>query len=154
MESWAAVSLSAVTDATGNVTQLYPPFAVAGVNPATAMLGQQIRSPLEGLLYSLQIETDGTNGGTLQIYDISGLDAGADVSSATVITATQLNAMITAGRAKIIYEQNFISSPETPVGFGYRNFMHGLAGRLISASGSCKLNMVVGGGFSYRTKII
>jgi hypothetical protein len=150
MEGWV-VELTGV-GATGDVTQLYPAWAAAGAVPGSATLGDQIRQPIEGQITNLQIRTDGTNGGIIELYDINGADAGADVSSLTAITDAQLDAAIAAGTAKLIYTQNFISSPETPINMGWKGFSKGLAARNVG-SGLCYLNMVVNGGYRYITKL-
>lgn len=153
MEGWV-VALTAVADNNGNLTQLYPPYAAAGA-AAPFTSGATIRQPTEGQIYSLQIQTDGTNGGILELWDISGLEVGADVSSATAITNTQKNAGVSAGVAKLIYSQNFDSDPITPINMGYKGFMKGLAARLITSGGTggCNLNITVNGGFRYITKL-
>jgi hypothetical protein len=150
-DAWV-VPLTGVADNTGVVTQCYPAWLSAGVDPASATNGQIIRKPMQGALHSLQVETDGSHGGTIQIYDISGIDLGVDVSSATSITAAVLNAAITAGTAKLIYENTFAgtagSGAINAAGI-YRSFMKGLGARFIYDSGpaTCKLNVVVSGGF-------
>ncbi len=151
MEGWVT-TLSHVTS-TGDVTQIYPSWAPAGVAYASATNGQLMRYPCEGTLFNIQIETDGTNAGVLQLYDISGAQQGADVSSAAVITNTQLAAAITAGTAKLIYEQNFASTPTTPINVSPRGFMKGLAGRFVASGGEIKLNLVVKGGFRLTVKV-
>jgi hypothetical protein len=151
-DSWV-VSLTAVA-ATGNVTQLYPAYAPAGVAKATAVPGDDIRTPVAGCLHTMQVETDGTNGGLLQIYDMSGDDAGADVSSASVITNAQLAAQIARGKAKLIFEKTFTSAigAETASFGSSRKFSRGLAARFSNAgpTGTCKLNMTVEGGVKYN----
>lgn len=152
MEGWAGISLTIGT-ATANLKQLYPTYAAAGVNPASATTGQSIRFPRGGTLVSLQVETDGTNAGTLELYDISGFEVGADVSSATAITDAQLTAGLADGRAKLIFRQNFAGSGLTPwAPVGPRGFMKGLAARAVGSSGTCYLNMTVRDGFDYTTK--
>lgn len=150
-DAWV-VPLTGVADTTGVVTQCYPAWVSAGVDPASATNGQLIRRPMQGAMHSLQVETDGSHGGTVQLYDITGLQYGTDVSSGTAITAAVVNAAITAGTAKLIFEQNFAGT----AGSGtvnapgiYRSFMKGLAARFIvdGGTGTCKLNMVVSGGF-------
>lgn len=149
-QGWVC-DLTAVAS-TGNVTQLYPANCTAGVAKAASTNGQQIRRPLQGALHSIQVEADGSNGGVIQIYDIDGGQWGADVSSATTITNTQLAAAITAGKAALIFEQQFSgtagSGPVNAPGV-YREFLHGLAARFYNAgpTGTCKLNLVVGGGY-------
>ncbi len=149
-DSWV-VPLTAVA-ATGNVTQLYPAFVSAGVAKAGSSNGQLIRRPLQGAMHSVQIEPNGSDGGLIEIWDIDGGDVGADVSSATVITNTELGTLITAGKAKKIWEQQFAgtvgSGPVNASGI-FRAFMHGLAARFSNSgpTGACTLNMVCSGGF-------
>lgn len=148
-QAWVA-SLTAVA-ADGNATQLYPTFCPTGTAKASASPGDQIRKPCEGKLHSLQVETDGSNGGLLQVYDISGEEAGANVSSLAVITNAQLTAMISSGKARLIFEKTFAAATgaET-VGMGqFRSFAKGLAARFSNAgpTGTCELNMVVTGGY-------
>lgn len=148
MDRWTT-DLTMVTS-TGNVTQLYPDYAAAGTNPATATTAQQVRMPCEGQLISLQVASDGTNAGILELYDISGHELGINVSSATTITDTQLDNAIAAGKAKRILVQNFAGSGLTPwAPVGPASFMKGLAARAVGASGTCTLNLVVHGGYRY-----
>ncbi len=146
------VALTAVAATTGDVTQLYPTWCSAGVNPATATNAQLIRRPMAGAMHSIQVKPDGSNGGTLEIFDINGLELGVDVSSAAVITAAVLDAAITAGKAKLIFNQSFAGT----VGSGvvnapgiFRAFMHGLAARFSNAgpTGICTLNLVCDFGY-------
>ncbi len=148
MDRWVcALSLVA---ADGNVTQLYPSYAAAGTDSSTATPSQQVRKPCEGQLISVQICSDGSNGGILELYDINGDDLGINVSSATTITDTQLDTAITAGRAKLILKQNFAGSGLTPwAPVGPASFMKGLAARAVGATGTCDLNLVVHGGYRY-----
>lgn len=153
-DAWV-IDLTAVA-ATGNVQQLYPVWVSAGVNPATALNAQLIRRPLQGALHSIQIKSNGANGGTIEIWDIDGISLGIDVSSATTITNAQLTAAITAGKAKLIWTESYASSVGTPpmnaAGI-YRAFQHGLAARYSNddaapgPQGICTLNLVVSGGF-------
>ncbi len=143
--------------ATGDVTQLYPAWVSAGVAKAASTNGQLLRRPLQGALHSIQIQPNGSDGGTIEIYDIDGGQIGADVSSLTAITNTQLAAAITAGNAKLIFQQTFAGT----VGSGvvnapgiFRAFMKGLAARFSNAAGGggspqglCTLNLVVSGGY-------
>lgn len=146
MDRWVC-PLTLVT-ATGDVTQLYPAYAPTGVDPSTATTAQQVRKPCEGQLISVQVCSDGTNGGILEIYDISGADLGINVSSATAITNTQLTAAISAGKAKLILKQNFAGSGLTPwAPVGPASFMKGLAARAVGVAGTCDLNLVVHGGY-------
>lgn len=148
MDRW--VSDLDIVSATGSVTQLYPSYAAVGVDPATATPSQQVRMPTEGQLISLQLASDGSNGGLLQLFDINGNDLGINVSSAAAITDTQLDTAIAAGKAKLILEQNFAGSGLTPwAPVGPASFMKGLAARAVGVTGTCKLNMVVHGGYRY-----
>lgn len=151
-EAWSGISLTQ-GGSTGDLTQLYPTWATVGINPATATNGQLIRRPVGGSLETLQVETDGTNGGIIQIWDLTGLDIGADVSSGTTVTNAQLVLLQAAGKAKLIYEQNFVASAVTPApGAAFRHFQKGLAARAIG-SGTVKLNLVVEGGFILTQKV-
>lgn len=148
-QAWVA-SLAAVA-ATGDLTQLYPDFCPTGTAKASASPGDQIRRPIEGKLHSVQLETDGSNGGLIQLYDIDGSEAGANVSSLEAITNAQLTALIASGKARLVFEKTFAAATgaET-VGIGqFRSFAKGLAARFSNAgpTGTCKLNLVVTGGY-------
>ncbi len=96
------------------------------------------------------METDATDGGIIQIFDINGLDVGADVSSALVITNAQMLTGLSNGTAKLIFEQNFAASPGAPVVWNWtQGFLRGLAARFVGAAGTCKLNVIGEGGFQY-----
>lgn len=151
MEGWTQ-SLAAVT-ASGNLEQLYPSWAPAGVDPASATTGQQLRGPVEGKVWSLQLQTDGTNAGIIELWDVNGADAGANVSSTNVITNAQLVALQALGKAKLMYSQNFIASPETPITMGVKAFQHGLAARFVGLAGTLGVNLTVSGGFRLTDKI-
>lgn len=136
----------------GIVTQIYGPCPV-GVAPASATRGQLIRRPNHGELHSFQVNTDGANGGTLELWDVNGHDCGADVSSGTTITQAQLTSLIARGLAKLIYKGTFsgtTGSGPNPYAGVYRTFMRGLAARFYvtapaSAAGVIDINMVLGG---------
>jgi hypothetical protein len=40
-------------------------------------MGALIRRPANGSLITVQVETDGVNGGTIELWDMDGRDAGA-----------------------------------------------------------------------------
>lgn len=146
-ESWV-VSVSA-TASNGNVTQLYPAYAAAGVAKSGSTLGQFLRGPIQGALHSIQVRSDGANAGVIEIYDINGEDWGADVSSGTTITDTQLDAAIAAGQAKLLFIQDVPTTSGTGVVTApgiYRSFMKGLAARFVAGGGACTLNLVAEGG--------
>jgi hypothetical protein len=143
MTPWANISLGFVA-LTGNLTQLYPASCTAGSGAVT--MGNTVRGVCEGILVSAQVEPDGTNGGTIEIWDVNGADAGADVDTATVITNAQLVAMVSAGKARIMYAQTFSGTgARLAVAHGV-TFAHGLAARFIGSAGTCELNLIVSGG--------
>lgn len=145
MFSWAGIELTAVADDTGNLQQLFPnPFPTGS---AATTPGSLRRKTADGILVSAQVETDGVLGGIIQIWDIAGDWVGANINTSDVITAAQLTTAIAAGRARLVWEQNFTGSSGASLkGTSARTFMFGLAGRFIGASGTCKLNLVVDGG--------
>ena len=148
MERW--VCPLTVVGAAGNVTQLYPQWAQAGINPAVATSGQEVRYPSEGKLISLQCLTNGADAFVIEVYDISGMELGIDVSSAAVITNAQLVAAIAAKKAKLLFQQNVAGSGLTPFApIGPSGFMKGLAARAVGAAGTCALNIDVEGGYRY-----
>lgn len=155
MTPWADLSVTAVADTTGALTQLYPASCTAGTGALT--LGNLIRMPCEGTMVSLQVEPDGTNGGEIEIWDINGADCGADVDTATAITAAQLAAALALGKARIIYSQKFSGSSGSRLAIAHGvPFMHGLAARYINQGpvGTCQLNLTVDGGFCKKQRII
>jgi hypothetical protein len=153
MTAWAGITVGFAA-ADGNLKQLFPTTAPTGTAKATATPGQWVRQPCEGELMGLQVQTDGTNGGIVEIWDVNGEDGGADVSAA-VITDAELQTAITNGKAKLLYSQNVVGSGVTPPNPGYFRFVRGLAARFVGAAGEVKLNLNVNGGFrliggSYR----
>lgn len=119
--------------ATGNLTQIYPTYAPAGADPATATPAQLVREPCEGELIGAQFATDGTNGGTIELWDVAGDDGGADVSQAAVITNAQLTVAVNKGKARLIYSQNLVGTGVTPPFPSYFRLMRGLAARWVSS---------------------
>jgi hypothetical protein len=104
----------------------------------------------EGQLISLQVASDGTNGGILELYDISGHELGIDVSTGTAITDDELDTAIANGTAREILVQNFAGSGLTPwAPVGPAAFMKGLAARAVGVTGTCTLNLVVHGGYRF-----
>ncbi len=152
MEGWSGIALT-IGSASGDLKQLYPDWAPSGAVPATAQTGDQLRRPNQGQLTALQVETDGTNALTLELYDIAGDQVGADVSSGTAITHAQLTTALVDGRAKLIFRQNIAGSGLTPITpIGPRGFLKGLAARAVGSTGSCYLNMTVQDGYWYSTR--
>lgn len=144
-DSWV-VPLSGVTS-TGSLKQCYPDWVPLGVAPGAA--GERLK-PCQGILLSAQVKTDGVNAGTIEIWDVSGEDAGADVSSATAITNAQLTAIqnrVKKGLAKLLYTQNFpADGGAEKIALSPRAFSRGLAARYVG-SGACTLVLQVEGGF-------
>lgn len=98
----------------------------------------------------MQCASDGANAFILEVYDISGIELGIDVSSLTVITDAQLDAAITAKKARLIFKQNVAGTGLTPFApVGPAGFMKGLAARAVGSAGTCDLNIDVQGGYRY-----
>jgi hypothetical protein len=144
-----------IVAATGDCTQVYPSWATVGDALSGATTGDTFRKPTGGKCTSLQIMTDATNGGTLELWDYSGFDDGIDVSAAATITNAQIVAAVAAGTAKLIHKQNYIASSETPVNIGAFSFQKGLVARVYNAgaSGTCSLSLKVSGGVNKIVKI-
>lgn len=150
VDSWV-IPLAMVADSNGVLTQLFPDNAKPGVNPfAPYAAGQLIRRPNDGSLDSVQIQTDGTNGGVIELWDISGLDGGIDVSSPTTptITNAQKDALKARGLAKLIYSQNFTGTSGATIPTTVKRlFARGLAARCIYGGAvttqACTLNLAV-----------
>ena len=155
MTPWV-ITMNAVL-ATGNLTQLYPSSCTAGSGATTS--GTEVRSPCEGILVNCQVEPDGVNGGEIQLWDVNGADAGADVNTLSAITDAQLTTLIAAGKARPIYGQKFSGSSGSRLAIAYGvTIMHGIAARYINpptgvAAGSIDLNLVVSG-CARKTQIV
>lgn len=126
------VALTGVTS-TGNLRQIYPAYAPVGIAKATATPAQMVREPMEGELIGAQFATDGTNGGTIELWDVAGDDGGADVSTTDVITNAQLVVAQNKGLARLIYSQNLVGTGVTPPFPSYFRLMRGLAARWVSS---------------------
>lgn len=150
MQGYGNLVIAAGT-ATGNLVQLYPTWAPVG-DALPIAPGGTLRRPEGGRVGQVSIQSDGTNGGVIELWDLTGLDVPCDVSSLTAITNTQLLALIARGAAQLVWKQNYAASPSVPaagsLAFG---FMRGLAARNIAASGSASLNIIAEGGYSLRT---
>lgn len=149
-QAWSPIVLSNVA-ATGDLVQLYPETVSAGSGATT--MGTERRRPLSGCLYRAEVFASSGVGGTIELWDVAGLDRGAsnNVDTGTALTNTYLQAERTAGRAKLIWTQNFAgtSGSRYPV-FNQRvPFMKGLAARFIGGdTGSITISMVVDGGYT------
>ena len=142
------VTLAAGTS-TGDLT-LYPSFLDPGTGATTS--GTKVRKAHEGMLISVTVKSDGTNGGYVEIYDLNGADAGADVNTLTAVTNTQKNTLVAAKKAVLLFTQNFQGSAGAPViSAGARPFAHGLAARFVAGAGSCELVLSVDGGYQVTT---
>jgi hypothetical protein len=167
MQPWGPISLTATavgSPPTGIITQLYPswasPYPGAG-SAGSAAPGAALpvpaqtlyRRPQGGQFGQVAVETDATDGGVIQLFDVNGLDILADVSSGTTITNAQMNALIAQNMAKLIWEQNFAAAPGAPIVWNWsQGFLRGLAARYIGApAATCKLNIIGAGGFQYLT---
>ncbi len=149
-DAWV-IPLAMVENDQGDLLQLFPDWATPGVNPfAPYASGLQIRRPNDGSLDSVQVQTDGTNGGVIEIWDINGLDAGIDVSSPTspFITNAVKDALKARGLAKLIYSQNFTGTSGATIPTTVKRlFARGLAARCIYGTTvtdeACTLNLAV-----------
>src|SRR5438270_610798 len=99
MEGWGGIALTAGL-ATGNLTQIYPNSVVAG-DALPIAAGGKLLAPGGGRIGQVSIMTDATNGGTIELWDCSGLYVPVDVSSLTVITDAQLTTLKNKQRAKL-----------------------------------------------------
>lgn len=149
-KSWGAVAVAAVTGdtatltSTGDLKQLYPNYMSVG----TTAVGNR-RRPTDGRLFSLDVVPDGTNGGVIEIWDIDGGEAGADVNTATAITNAQLVAAQALGRAELIWTAKFSGTESASFkGTSARVFAKGLAARFYNAgpTGTCWVNLSLDGG--------
>lgn len=152
MNSPWIVTLTAVL-ANGNATQLYPAYATAGVAKSSATPGQNIRAPSGGKVHSLRVIPDGTNAGTLEIWDANGEMIGADVSTAAVVTDTQIDTLVTQRMAKLLHTDSIAAAvtAENRATISL-DFTKGLVARFSNAgaAGSVQLVMSVTGG--HKTK--
>lgn len=140
------VNLTAVSS-TGNLKQVYSPKCTPGAG--TGASGSQKRQPNEGVLWNAEVKTDGTNGGTIEIYDINGADIGADVDTLDAITNAQLTSLLASGKATLMWTQSFAGSGSARLAITRgTTFSKGLAARFWNAGvvGTCVLNIQWDGG--------
>jgi len=157
MQAWGKLAV-AFSTSTGNLTQLYPTWdqSVAQGQPVGDALpiapGGTLRTPMGGRVGQLSFQSDGTNGGIIEVWDINGLDFPADVSSLTQITNAQLVALQARGKAQLLGSYNIAGSPTVPaVGSLAFGFMRGLAARFVAGAGQVNLNLIAEGGVQYRS---
>lgn len=107
-------------------------------------------APVRRNVDSCQVETDGVNGGKLELWDVDGSDGGADVNTAAAITNAQLTAAIAKGRARLVYEQSFLGTSGARLNLaGGMPIARGLAARFSNAgvAGTITLSIVSRGLF-------
>ena len=150
MEGWGAIPLNYVA-ATGNLTQLYPNWITGTGSALPISPGGTLLAPKGGRIGQISIKTDGTNGGYVELWDLTGLDVPVDVSSLTTITNTNLVYLQGLNKAKLMWSQNFAASPADPAPWSLAmGFMRGLAARFVGNAGSCALNIIAEGGYDLR----
>ena len=139
MDTWP-ITLTAVAS-NGNVTQLYPAWCSAGAGGGTQ--GEAVRRPVDGMVAELHVLGDGTNAGTLELWDVSGVDLGADVDTATTISNAQITAGVSAGTARKILDIDIAGTDKIITNLKNTTIMKGLAARFSNAgpTGSCNLNI-------------
>ena len=158
MQAWGKLVVGFTAAAgNGNLTQLYPAWdqgAAAGQAKGDALPiapGGTLRTPMGGRVGQLSFQSDGTNGGIVELWDINGLDFPADVSSSDQITNAQLIALQARGKAQLLGSYNIAGSPTVPaVGSLAFGFMRGLAARFLATAGQVNLNIIAEGGIQYR----
>lgn len=130
MESWVQTATNVI--ATGNLTQLFPPWCTVGSGLTTQ--GTLRRQAQEGILYSAELYSVTATGGVIELWDIAGTDSGtSNVDTATVITNAYLVAAIARNEAKLIWNQSFTGTDATPRKFSQRTILRrGLAVRYIN----------------------
>lgn len=148
-----------LSDATGAlaVTQLFPDSCTVGSGATTA--GTERRKPTDGTLYRLEVYPSGAAAGTIEIFDVAGLQEGAtnNVDTGETLTNAYVTAEIAAGRGRKIWHQTIAGSAgggKVMVGLP-ASIMRGLAARWIDAAGGgkkCILNINVDGTF-YKSHI-
>jgi len=142
-DSWSGISLTAGAS-TGDLKQLFPTWF--GTGDATNNTGDLKRKAVEGTLFYAQVETDSTNGGVIEIWDLNGEEAGANINTADAVTNAQLVTLQGRGRAKLLWSQDFTASAGATTASGFSiPVMFGLAARFVGAAGTCSLNMKVSG---------
>ena len=79
ISAWGTRTINAVAS-NGNATQLFPNDIPTTVSTATypPVGGGNVRRATEGVLQKIHAASDGVNGGILELWDVAGLDRGAD----------------------------------------------------------------------------
>jgi hypothetical protein len=161
MQSWGGITLlntstevsPANTTPTGPLTQLYPGFLQSG--SAIPGFNDTRRRPTDGCLHRFEINPQGAIGGTLELWDISGEQAGAsDVNSLTSITPAYLATQVANKKAKLLWTITFDGDDSaTNKILGTKLFFaYGLAARWsnpieVAGSASVTINAIVDGGY-------
>jgi WD40 repeat protein len=151
ISAWGSRDISAVA-ATGNATQLFPNDTPATVSTAAypPAGGGLVRRATAGVLQKLHIMSDGVNGGTLEIWDVEGVDRGAsnNVNDQLLLT----NAFLVAN-GKLIDTIRITGSSDNNysiwVGLENLQFNKGLAVRFANAgpAGKVTVSPFVSSGF-------
>jgi len=154
MEPWAPITITAVADANGAMTQLFPSWVSAGSGSTAA--GTEVRRPAPGVLFRVSVITTDAAGGTIEIWDVAGEAEGAQNNSdtGTALSAAYVAAKVTAHKGKMLWKQNFKgdAGSRSAIFASHVPFLQGLAARYINAAGtSVELSLVVDGGYVKHT---
>lgn len=83
----------------GVITQMFPTFCDSG--PGAGTQGELVRRPMEGVISELTVSGDGTNAGTIELWDASGDDVTAKkMDQGETITNAEMATLVAAGSAK------------------------------------------------------
>lgn len=157
MQAWGQVVLTNVATG-GNLTQFYPDFVPAGTGGTAT--GTSRRTPTEGVLQRIEINPSGAVGGTFELWDICGLNAGVsdNVDTGSVLTTGFLAAKKARNEAKLLWKIDFKGdSGLTNKILGSRIvFTYGLAGRYLNDTDAVgtkemQVNIIAGGGYKVIT---
>lgn len=153
MSYWGARDVGFV-GAAGVVTQLFPVGCAAGVSTTTyppAAPGGLVRRACQGRYRKLDITGDGVNSGTVELWDVAGLDRGAsnNVNSGGI---TMTDAYVTAN-GTLIAKRQIVGTGGTSFTENDTDipFSKGLAIRFVAAAGNISVSPDVEGGFMVQT---
>lgn len=139
--SWGVITIAAV-GAGGVATQLFPQYLPATVStavwpPATA---GEVRRPTAGKTENIFTDTDGTNGGVVELWDVAGQISGVtnNVNDQVFLT----DAYLTANGRKL-YEFRVVGNADMPydllMAIDHLEFSNGLAMRFLANAGTIKV---------------
>lgn len=148
MTPWAKRVTSVAVD--GDVQQLYPDFCTAGAGGGTQ--GELVRRPTMGTISGLTISGDGTNAVLVELYDINGVEEGADVDTLVAITNAKLVAALAKSppTAKLIAKMQIAGTDQLPVvrpGGTGMPVLRGLGIRVSPAGATVDININASGLF-------